>query len=183
MNTLCPIILCFVITVTECCMKTIPPDDVSISSTLPYEETTEMMTTIAMETSTMTEKVCPGDTTCPDLLAYGGGMEFGEIDGCTVPVCSDGKVAWMIFRNVDFEMKLYDGLSDLSLVLPVPPPTLAGMGGKSFVDYYGLLCEDNSWKITKYPLGIKDYGNTQAILGADGSYDGKKGLLETIQCH
>lgn len=44
-------------------------------------------------------------------------MEFGEIDGCTVPVCSDGKVAWMIFRNVDFEMKLYDGLSDLSLVV------------------------------------------------------------------
>lgn len=50
------------------------------------------MTTIAMETSTMTgnvkknaqiskfnrfpEKVCPGDTTCPDLLAYGGNPDI-----------------------------------------------------------------------------------------------------------
>ncbi|CCD61277.2 DUF281 domain-containing protein [Caenorhabditis elegans] len=187
MNILFSHFLCFLISITECCMRTIPPDDVYISSTLPFEETTtEMMTT--METSTMTEKVCPEmpATTCMDLIKLGAKLELAEVDGCQVVQCTGGQIPRLITRNSVFSPKLYAGLSDATIVFPVPPTTLAGFGGKSFFDYYGLICDTFNgnfyWTMTKYPDGLIDLGGGQPILGSDGSYDGKQAPIEQVDC-
>lgn len=48
---------------------------------------------------------------------------------------------------------------------------LTGTLGASITDIFGVICDGNRWKVTKYPTGISSYPD---IIGADGSLDGKK---------
>lgn len=59
------------------------------------------------------------------------------------------------------------------------------MGGKSFYEYYGLVCgvvDGNPvWMMSKYPNGLIDYGRVEPIQAADGSYDGKQTQIREVE--
>ncbi|CCD69624.3 TRA-1 regulated domain-containing protein [Caenorhabditis elegans] len=168
--------------ITEGCMKTIPPDEVYISSTLPYEETDvpeEMMTTLAMETSTETEKVCE-ESMCPAWTPYiEDPMEIIEQDGCSVPSCPANKLPLGQALYAESEILAVD--PSLEVFQLNPPTSLVQYDGASVMDHFGIICEDKTWKITKYPNGIMDF-TTGATHGADGSFDGKKTKVGIMGC-
>ncbi|CCD69611.1 DUF281 domain-containing protein [Caenorhabditis elegans] len=192
---------------TECCMRMVPPDDVYIPSTLaPVESTmapgvstmtpggiytsaeTEapevtMMTTPAMESSTVTEQLCKiSAATCPDLASVISGQVAmtTDTDGCIELSCVPGNDPSLTasFDNSEIPPPTPGDVGDdFSIRVPLPPQEV--VGGLS--GYYGLVCENNKLKATKYPLGIDTYTGS-GIFGADGSYNGKKSALNIVQC-
>ncbi|EFO99640.1 hypothetical protein CRE_24840 [Caenorhabditis remanei] len=50
-------------------------------------------------------------------------------------------------------------------------------------EYFGMVCENNEWYITKYPRGVT-YKTTEEelVIGANGEIDGKKSKIESFAC-
>ncbi|CCU83322.1 DUF281 domain-containing protein [Caenorhabditis elegans] len=197
----------YLMVVTECCMRMVPPDDVYIPSTLaPVESTmapevstmtpeglstsaeTEapevtMMTTPAMETSTVTEQLCKiSAATCPDLAS----VVIDNVDmttdtgGCIELSCVPGNVPFLgaSFDNSEIPPPTAGDVGDdFIIIAPIPPQVVVG----GLNGYYGLVCENNKLKATKYPLGITTFSGS-GTHGADGSFSGKKSALNQLTC-
>ncbi|CAL2027892.1 unnamed protein product [Caenorhabditis brenneri] len=45
--------------------------------------------------------------------------------------------------------------------------------------YFGMVCENNAWSVTKYPLGVSyfDYNAKSLTIGSSNEYNGKKSKI------
>ncbi|CCD65487.1 Lipoprotein [Caenorhabditis elegans] len=174
------IILCLMV-VTEGCMRTIPPDDVHIPAPDNEEELT---TTPEIETSTVTEKVCfdTKNAECSETLEslyFGGDLGddaihyvFVKKDGCPVLQCPENE--FPIPRVKDST-----GATQFDLFYAAPPKTTEEFSMTTVTDFFGIICEDSKWKLTKLPHGIISQPEN---LYADGSLTGNKYDIFYINC-
>ncbi|CCD69606.1 DUF281 domain-containing protein [Caenorhabditis elegans] len=217
----------YLLVVTECCMRMVPPDDAYIPSTLSPEQSTmapgeitlapeqstvtpeegtmapedttmapggvstpetseeteapevTMMTTIAMESSTVTEETCPTFTTkCPDLSALlRDGMMVQVVDGCAVFSCPEDLFPYALGSIEESEITGLSIPAGVTNYVVRGPYEIEELGGGTVNDYYGLSCENNKLIASIYPRGIA-VGFTTA--GADGSLNGKKTPVDAM---
>ncbi|CCD62372.2 DUF281 domain-containing protein [Caenorhabditis elegans] len=158
---------CFM-AVTECCMRMVPPDDVYIPSTLApgestmapvtvhttiaAEETTqEMLTTPAMESSTVTEKYCAVSAAkCPDLASVVSAnvVMTTDSDGCIELTCEIGDFPIAVAAFADSEIPPPTAAADELGILPPNSPEQIVLGLNA---YYGLVCDNDKLRATEYP--------------------------------
>ncbi|CCD69613.1 Glutaminase [Caenorhabditis elegans] len=97
-------------------------------------------------------------------------MMVGEMGGCAVFSCPPGLLPFII--GVFEESELTDvAVPGVPTFGAQPPSSVADLGVRTVIDYFGLFCENNKLMASIYPRGI---AIGFSLVGADGSLNGKK---------
>ncbi|CCD70496.1 DUF281 domain-containing protein [Caenorhabditis elegans] len=160
---------------------TMTPGGVSTPETSVETEAPEItiMTTLAMESSTVTKEACPTSTTkCPDLSAIiKGDMRVDVVDGCAVFSCPESQLPYALGLIEGSEITGFSVPAGVTQFVLQQPLEIEELGGGTVNDYYGLSCENNMLIASIYPQGIA-VGFT--LAGADGSLNGKKTPVDAM---
>ncbi|CCD69602.1 Sushi domain-containing protein [Caenorhabditis elegans] len=129
--------------------------------------------TFSQETTASVVCRDPEPSTCGDLLSYFlTPAEYVVQNGCLVLTCSNNTLPFIKAQFQFSEITPPNGFSYLTAFEISPPNSLEEMGGASLAKHFGIICDDDVWKATKYPNGIT-YTLAPPSF-ADGSLDGKK---------
>ncbi|CCD69615.1 DUF19 domain-containing protein [Caenorhabditis elegans] len=137
--------------------------------------------TFTQETTSSSAKVCletytPECGNLTSLFINEQDIETFEQDGCTVLKCPAGERPWFMssFENSEFPKPTAEKPSNNNAI-DINAPRSTEHVEQTF-SQFGIECDGDKWKATKYPLGIHylttDYETIN--LGIDGLYDGMK---------
>ncbi|KAF1759339.1 hypothetical protein GCK72_015804, partial [Caenorhabditis remanei] len=135
-------------------------------------------------------KGCKDHCECPDLLdrldwPERGNVSYAEGAGCFRNItCGTSYYYTFVPLNfTDSEIpRPVDSFDDHGKVLSISYEVQTGPNINIF-QFFGMVCENNEWYITKYPYGIHYFSTMiDTYIGANGELDGKKTKLNHFSC-
>uniref|UniRef100_A0A1I7UJN0 Peptidase_M13 domain-containing protein n=1 Tax=Caenorhabditis tropicalis TaxID=1561998 RepID=A0A1I7UJN0_9PELO len=132
----------------------------------------------------------PTDCRCPDLMSKKGESShdylYSEMSGCTRNLtCYKDYETFVTFKWANSEVEQpADSVDDFGFItteldrnLPIGPMI-------DIFSFFGIICENNEWYVTKYPVGIIYMDDGGSYLNHDTSVEneGKKSKLESWSC-
>ncbi|EFO87223.1 hypothetical protein CRE_27803 [Caenorhabditis remanei] len=135
-------------------------------------------------------KGCKDQCECPDLLdrldwPERGNVSYAEGAGCFRNItCGTSYYYTLVtFNFTESEIYRNDYFNSPAIALSINYEVQTGPNINIF-QFFGMICENNEWYITKYPYGI-NYFTTMAEeleIGANGEFDGKKSKILRFKC-
>ncbi|EFO99646.1 hypothetical protein CRE_24830 [Caenorhabditis remanei] len=127
---------------------------------------------------------------CPDLLDRLSWPEknetlYTEEAGCVKNItCRPSyDLTFVAFIFTDSEIPRPVDSNNAAGGITINPEVETGPNINIF-EFFGMVCENNEWYMTKYPLGIF-YGtimDEEFVIGANGELDGKKSKIDFFSC-
>ncbi|KAF1759358.1 hypothetical protein GCK72_015825 [Caenorhabditis remanei] len=127
---------------------------------------------------------------CPDLLDKlqwpdRSIMLYTEEAGCVRNLtCETDASTWVNFLFNETEISRPDNARNDGMA-PTSENSDETIEIVNIFQYFGMICENNEWYITKYPRGIL-YGSTtigeKFVMGTNGELDGKKSKIDRFGC-
>ncbi|EFO87219.1 hypothetical protein CRE_27798 [Caenorhabditis remanei] len=127
---------------------------------------------------------------CPGLLDKFKGDDnssvlYTEEDGCVINITCKASYnsTFVGFNFTDSEIPRPADIADnygAALTVGDQQPNLSDI---NLFEYFGMICENQEWYITKYPSGVR-YGNATGVfvIGSNGEFDGKKTKINYFSC-
>ncbi|KAF1759471.1 hypothetical protein GCK72_015938 [Caenorhabditis remanei] len=136
--------------------------------------------------------ICETNCSCPDLRAFAWNedniMTYEEGIGCTRKI--------MCYKQYyDDGIRLVFNATEIPFPSDKDPnndwlqaPTQDEMWGMDvalidFFSYFGFVCENGVWYITKYPHGIVYANAGSGFTGPTDEFNGKRSKVKSFYCH
>ncbi|KAF1759299.1 hypothetical protein GCK72_015763 [Caenorhabditis remanei] len=130
------------------------------------------------------------DCECPDLLdklfyPFRSEVLYTEEAGCVRNLtCKTDVSTFVRFNFTDSEIPRPDDSYYDAYALTSESPEVPTGPNINIFQFFGMICENNEWYITKYPSGIfyGTFSGEESVIGANGELDGKKAKIFGIHC-
>ncbi|CCD69625.2 DUF281 domain-containing protein [Caenorhabditis elegans] len=143
-----------------------------------------LIDTLPQETTSSAPELCrdPNPSTCEDFKEWTvSPAEYIEKDGCFMLTCPENTYPSFFSQFQYSEIPPPGNLIPQNALEISPPTSLEEMGGASLSEYFGIICDDGVWKLTKYPNGITF--NKDPPSYTNGSLNGYKTEIFTMNCY
>ncbi|EFO87202.1 hypothetical protein CRE_27817 [Caenorhabditis remanei] len=126
---------------------------------------------------------CEDDCECSDILDFfwmdRESILYTEEAGCVrnITCVNTGQTFVQFFYNESEIARPVDSNKDYGHAMSLNPEALTS--DINIFEFFGMVCENKEWYITKYPRGILYQIATgeEIVIGANGVFDGKKSKI------